>query len=87
MQAPPDRQGPGISSEIETLTHIGDTRRDRNRQGPGISSEIETIIIEGDDLAKRGRQGPGISSEIETRFISLVYHCETGPSAGARHLI
>ena len=39
------RQGPGISSEIETLiaVHYADHQR---RQGPGISSEIETCYAD-----------------------------------------
>ena len=36
------RQGPGISSEIETIIDVSKALLALGRQGPGISSEIET---------------------------------------------
>jgi len=38
------RQGPGISSEIETYCMVPPAITTWRRQGPGISSEIETNI-------------------------------------------
>jgi len=51
------RQGPGISSEIETRNTSKGSRRLSGRQGPGISSEIETKNL--DHLALEQRQSPG----------------------------
>jgi len=81
------RQGPGISSEIETMIDAWlATRKFTGRQGPGISSEIETQQPLPTARSLPCRQGPGISSEIETK-VGDIAAVGVPMSPGAWHLI
>jgi len=62
------RQGPGISSEIETINNNHGTG-DANSVARGLASHLRLKPRLQTAMApvRRCRQGPGISSEIETR--------------------
>jgi len=67
----PRRQGPGISSEIETGSSFPFSVSSLSvARGLASHLRLKLSLAFRERQAKRRRQGPGISSEIETTFKS-----------------